>query len=113
MLFIAIGFFSLAALLGMLLLSYVLSHSKPPKVLAFTHGSLAIMGIILLIIYAFFYYPSPTVSMVLFILAALGGLTLLYRDIRGKTLPNWLAILHGIIAIVGLIFLVVFAFSRI
>jgi hypothetical protein len=40
-------------------------------------------------------------SIVLFVLAALGGITLFIRDIQHKPLPKWLAIMHGLVAIIG------------
>ncbi len=110
MLITAILFFALAALLGSYLLSFVLQNKNTPKGVVFTHGSLAATGLIILIIYALFNHPSPIVSIILFVLAALGGITLVYRDITGKTVPKWLAIGHGLTAIAGFIFLIIFTF---
>lgn len=108
MLLTAIGFFSLAAFLGMILISYVLTNKNTPKGIAFTHGFIAAIGIILLIVYAFFHHPSPLISITLFILAAFGGFILIYRDIMGKSVPKWLAILHGLTALTGFVFLLIF-----
>lgn len=63
----------MAAILGIILISYVLTNKNTPKGVAFTHGPIAAIGIILLIIYAFFHHPSPLISITLFILAAFGG----------------------------------------
>lgn len=110
MLFTAIGLFSIAAILGMILISFVLTNKNTPKGIAFIHGPIAAIGIILLIVYAFFHNPSPIISIILFILAACGGFVLIYRDITGKSVPKWLAIAHGLTAIIGFVFLLVFAF---
>jgi len=110
MLITAIVCFALAAILGLYLLSFVLRNKNTPKGIAFIHGPVASVGLILLIIYAFFHSPSPIVSIVLFVLAALGGLMLIYRDLTGKSVPKWLAIGHGLIAVTGFIFLIVFTF---
>lgn len=110
MLYVAITFFLLAALLGMYLLSFVLQHKNTPKGVAFTHGPLAGTGLIILIIYALLYKPAPIISLVSFIIAALGGIVLISRDILGKSIPIWLAIGHGLIAIAGFIFLSYFIF---
>ena len=110
MIWTAIGFFALAAIFGMLLLSYILQNKNTPKGLAFTHGPIAAIGIILLLIYCFMHRPRPLESLILFIIAALGGFVLIYRDITGKSVPKWFAIAHGSIAIIAFIFLIVFAF---
>ena len=111
MIFASIAFFSLAAVLGMLLLSYVLRGKETPKGVVFTHGPLAAIGVILLIIYAFDNPPGPIESIVLFIIAALGGLILVTRDLLRKPIPKWLAVTHGLVAITGFVFLLIYAFE--
>lgn len=103
------AFFLLAGVLGIYLLTYVLQDKNTPKGVAFTHGPLAAIGLVILIIYAFMNTPSPIVSIILFILAAIGGLTLIIRDLTGKSLPKWMAIGHGVIALIALGFLIYFA----
>ncbi|MEO8402067.1 MAG: hypothetical protein ABI597_09785 [Gammaproteobacteria bacterium] len=110
MLILAILLFFVAAILGLYLLSFILQNKNTPKGVAFTHGPLAAAGLILLIIYALFNTPAPIVSIIIFILAALGGIMLIYRDITGKSLPKWMAVGHGLTAIVGFIFLILFTF---
>jgi hypothetical protein len=111
MLLISILLFTVAAFLGIYLLTFVLQHKETPKGVAFTHGPLASIGLILLIIYALKYQPAPISSIIIFILAAMGGTVLILRDLTGKPLPKWLAIGHGLIAAVGFILLLKFAFS--
>ncbi len=111
MLYTAIACFSLAIILGMLLISYVLADKNTPKAVVFTHGSLAAIGIVLLIVYAFIHHPSPIISIILFILAAMGGFLMVYRDLTGHPVPKWLAVGHGLTAIIAFVFLLVFAFS--
>lgn len=110
MLMTALFFFALAALLGVYLLSFVLQGKNTPKGVAFTHGPLAATGLVILIIYACLNKPSPVVSIILFVLAALGGILLIVRDITGKSVPKWMALGHGLTAIVGFICLIVFIF---
>src|SRR5215204_3128184 len=100
----SIGFFALAALLGMYLLTFVLKGKETPKAIVFTHGPMAVIGLVLLIIYAMKGGPSPTESLVLFGLAALGGLYMLSRDLTGKPIPKFLAVGHGLLAVTGFIF---------
>lgn len=109
--YVAIGFFALAALLGMYLLSFVLRGKETPKAVVFTHGPLAAIGIVLLIVYIFKGGPNPWESLILFVLAALGGAYMLFRDLTGKPIPKILAIGHGLLAVTGFVLLLVFAFS--
>ena len=108
----AIALFSLAALLGMFLLTFVLRGKETPKAVVFTHGPLAAAGLVLLIIYLFQESPGPVESVVLFTIAAIGGVVMVYKDLTGKKIPKWLAIAHGLIAICGFIFLLIFAFQK-
>lgn len=112
MLISAIFIFALAALLGLYLLSFVLRKKDTPKGVAFTHGPLGAIGIVILLIYSVLYTPKPIVSLIIFIIAALGGFVLIYRDLTGKTLPRWLAITHGSIAVIGFLTLLIFAFTK-
>jgi len=111
MLFVSIAFFSLAAVLGMLLLSYVLRGKETPKGVVFTHGPLAVIGLILLVIYSLDNPPGAMESIILFVIAALGGLILVTRDLLRKTIPKWLAVVHGLVAVTGFVFLLIYAFS--
>ncbi len=111
MIYTAIAFFALAAVLGMVLLSFVLKGKETPKGVVFTHGPLAAIGLVLLIIYTI-NNPGPVESIVLFIIAALGGVVLVIRDLSRKPIPKWLAVLHGLIAVSGFIFLLIFAFGK-
>lgn len=111
MLFLAILLFALAAMLGFYLLSFVLQDKNTPKGVAFVHGPLALLGLMILIIYAIQYQPAPIVSIIIFVLAALGGLTLIIKDLTGKKVPKWLALTHGFVALMGFFSLIFFAFS--
>ena len=111
MIYTAIAFFALAAILGMILLSYVLRGKETPKGVVFTHGPLAAIGLVLLVVYTV-NQPGPVESIVLFTIAALGGVVMLTRDLSGKKIPKWLAVLHGLIAVSGFIFLLVFTFTK-
>lgn len=102
--------FAFAAIGGVYLLSFVLQNKNTPKAVAFIHGGVAAIGIVLLILYVLSHHPSPVISLGLFILAALGGFTLMYRDIIGKSLPKWLVAGHGIIALLAIFCLILFAF---
>ena len=106
MLIIGLLFIVLAAVLGFYLLSFVIQNKNTPKGIAFLHGPFAAIGIIILIICAILYHPSLWVSIGIFIIAALGGLTLIFRDLTGHSFPKWLAIGHGLVAIIGFVILI-------
>ena len=108
----SIGFFALAALLGMYLLSFVLKGKETPKAIVFTHGPMAAIGIILLLVYMSKGGPKPTESLILFVLAALGGAFMFYRDISNKPIPKILAVGHGLLAVSGFVLLLLFAFGN-
>jgi hypothetical protein len=110
-LYLIIGLFALGALIGMYLLSLVLQKKETPKVVAFIHGAFVATALVLLIYYTTQNGPGPTEAIVLFIVAALGGATLIIRDLMGKSLPKWLAVGHGLVAVTGFIFLLVYAFK--
>lgn len=104
----ALIFFIAAALLGGYLLSFVMFNKETPKGIAFIHGPLAAIGLVLLIVATVLYTPRPWVSLIIFLLAAGGGGILILRDITGKSLPKWLALIHGVAAITGIILLFIF-----
>jgi hypothetical protein len=108
MILTAIAFFSLSAILGMLLLAFVLKGKHTPKAVVFTHGPLALIGIILLVIYCVQNKPNPFESIILFLIAATSGVIMVAKDLSGKTIPKWLAVTHGLIAVGGFILLLMF-----
>ncbi|HET6245170.1 MAG: hypothetical protein H0V01_06460 [Bacteroidetes bacterium] len=112
MIYTAIALFALAAILGMVLLTFVLQGKETPKGIVFSHGPLAAAGIILLIIYSFKQGPGPIEATVLFLIAAGGGIIMFIKDMTGKTIPKWLGIVHGLIAVTGFIYLIIFAFIK-
>ena len=97
--------FLLTAILGITLISYVLLNKNTPKGLAIIHAGFAATALVLLIIYAFFRAPTPIESIVLFVIAALLGFILFYKDLTKRKPPKVLAIIHGCTAILGFVFL--------
>ncbi len=109
MIYTAIAIFGMTAILGMYLLSFVLRDKETPKAISMTHGVFAVTGLVLLIVYCFGDSPGPIASIVVFSIAAIGGFILIYKDITGQKIPKWLGIVHGVTAVVGFAFLIVFA----
>jgi hypothetical protein len=107
-----IALFALAAIFGMVLISYVLRSKETPKGVMIAHGLFAATALVLLASYVFGNQPSPTESLILFVIAALGGFIMVARDLTGKSIPKWLAVVHGLVAVSGFIMLLIFTFSK-
>ena len=112
MIYAAIGLFATAALIGIYLLTLVLQKKETPKAIALLHGGLAATALILLIIHTVNTGADLTQVIVLFVIAALGGIVLFVRDITGKSLPGFLAVLHGGLAVTAFVFLLVYTFYK-
>jgi hypothetical protein len=112
MIYVSITLFALSALGGMYLLALVLQKKETPKFVAFIHGLFAATALVLLVVYACNNeHAGLTECIVLFVLAALGGSVLIVRDLTGRSLPKWLALGHGLIAVSGFVLLLVRAFA--
>jgi hypothetical protein len=107
-----VGLFSMGALAGIYLLTLVLQNKSTPKFVSLIHGAFVVIAFTMLIMYSVYKEPGPMESIVLFAMAALGGLILIYRDLTGKSIPKWLAVTHGLFAVTGFLFLLSFVFSR-
>ena len=108
MLITALVLFILAAAGGMYLLSFILRDKQLPGKIAIIHGLVAATGVILLVVYTFYHESAPVLSLVLFIIAALGGVTMGYKGMTGKPGPAWMALGHGTLAIIAVATLVVY-----
>lgn len=78
-LYLIVALFALGALIGMYLLALVLQNKETPKFVAFIHGGFVAAALVLLGIYSM-RNPGLTEVIVLFIVAAMGGLVLIIRD---------------------------------
>lgn len=110
MLILTTIFFLLAAALGLVLL-YAFLQGKPSyKPLVFMHGSVAGVALFTMVSYIALGHVAPIllVSFILFVLAALGGLTLFVCDISHKPLPKMIAMLHPLLATISLTLLIVY-----
>src|SRR4051794_374718 len=103
MLYLIIGLFALAAVLGIILIRSLLVPQRPPRAAVYIHGLLAAIGLVLLIAFVLRNNNSNklTSSIILFVIAALGGFTLFFRDLKGKLGPVWLAVIHALVAVSG------------
>ncbi len=110
-LYAIIGLFAIGALVGLYLLALVLQNKETPKLVTLIHGTFVATALIMLIYYTMNTAPRPVEAVVLFILAAIGGVVVFYKDISRQPIPKWLAVGHGLIAITGFIFLLMYTFG--
>ena len=110
MLIIAILLFAIAAIFGLIILTAILQDRPTPKPAVFAHGPIAATGLILVLFYLY-YGPKDSLlitSAVLFILAALGGLTLFSIDMTNRRIPKLMAVGHPILAVIALATLIIY-----
>lgn len=105
MLSLAILLFGITSILGIYLSSLVLRNKPSSQPVILIHGLCSISGFAILISY----WPASLCSILLFAVATICGLILLYEDITGKPFTRWLCYAHGIITIAGFVALLVFA----
>jgi FtsH-binding integral membrane protein len=112
MLYASIAFFALAAVAGLTILTSWLKKKNASRTVIYTHGLLAATALVLLAVFSW-NNPErfPKYSLILFIIAALGGFYMFFRDLKGKSSPMALAGLHAFLAVAGFVLLLIFAFS--
>ena len=112
MLITAIALFALAAIFGLVALTAILKNKPTPKPAVFIHGGVAAIALLLVILaVAKSAGPSPIASLVLFIVAALGGFALFAIDMQKKPVPKLLALVHPLVAAIALVLLILFVFN--
>lgn len=93
---------SLGAILGVLMLTNLLKGHHIPKALTFIHGGLVVMGLVLLIIFNISYPEKANwISVGCFLLAAVGGVYILFHDIKHEKVPLPVIFAHGAVAATG------------
>ena len=108
MLISTIILFAIAAVLGVVLITKVLQDKETPKAVVFSHGAAAATALVLLIIAYLNQGDSLLmISMLIFIVAALGGFIMFGRDLSEKTIPKWLAVIHALAAVTGFVLLLI------
>ncbi len=110
----AIILFTLAGFIGLIMLTYVLQKRTVPNYFSFIYGSLAGLALLLLIIHTMSTDGGMIHfwSILLFILAAAGGIYLFTARINNKLVSRRISIFHAITAIIALIILYVNVFNR-
>ena len=103
MLYLTIGLFALAAIIGFIILKNWLTSANTSRSVVYAHG---VFALILLLVQTL---KNPEgnlrTSLILFVVAAIGGFYMFFQDLKGKFSPIWLAVTHALLAAGGLIFL--------
>ncbi len=112
MIYAAIALFAVAAVFGLTILIKWLNQKEAPRGVVYSHGAAAATALVLLIVYAV-QNPErfPKVSIILFVIAALGGFYLFYMDMVKKKRPTGIAFVHALLAVSGFVMLLLFAFD--
>jgi hypothetical protein len=112
MLYITIALFALAAIVGIIILKNWLTSSETSRTVVYLHGILAAAGLILLIVFAV-QNPGnyPRVSIILFVIGALGGFYMFAEDLKKRFSPMWLAVVHALLGVAGFLLLLFFVFG--
>jgi hypothetical protein len=111
---IAAVLFAAAALGGLALAGLRLSGRElPPLWLAIVHGLAAATGLIMLIVAVIGSAASAQArwALGLFVVAALGGFALFSFHLRGRALPVPLVVIHGLVAVIGFVVLLLGIFA--
>ena len=113
MLYLTIGLLALAAIIGIIILKNWMTSANTSRGVVYAHGIFAAAGLIVLVIYAL-QNPAnyPQISIILFVVGALGGFYMFAQDLKKKNSPIWLAIIHALLAVSGFLFLLFFVFGK-
>jgi hypothetical protein len=112
MIYTSIALFALAALFGLTMLIKWLRKEDAPRGVAYIHGIVAALALVILIMYGVGHPDHfPKISIILFIIAALGGIFMFIRDVMKKPPIIPLAFVHALLAVSGLVTLLMFVFG--
>ena len=107
-----IALFAIAAILGVTILVNWLNKKDAPRGVVYAHGAFAATALVLLIVYVVNHPDNaPTTSLILFVVAALGGFYMFARNMSKKNSPLGVAVLHALLAVAGFVALLIFVFA--
>lgn len=109
MLLFAIFLFFLAAVFGLVILTAILQDRPTNKYARLLHGAIAITAVTLLVLDIVLHGASTLllISLILFLGAAAGGVTMFLLDYQKKPVPKFIAVVHPIVALAALITLII------
>jgi hypothetical protein len=105
--------FAVAALGGLLLATQHFRKAPLSLPVAIVHGGVAASAVVLLLISVLrgTSVGNAQLALVLFVVAALGGLFLFSHHLRNKPLPSPVVIIHALAAVLGFLLLVLGLFA--
>lgn len=107
MLYLIIALFVVAAIFGIIIFKNWLTSANTSRTVVYLHGIFAATALVWLLVIALQNGAAGLqTAVVLFVVAALGGLYMFVRDLRGKFSPMWLATVHALLAVAGFLVLV-------
>lgn len=107
MLYLTITLFAMAAFIGVIILKNWLTAGNTSNTVVYAHGGFAAAALVLLLIHVL-KNPGTSLytSLILFVIAALAGFYMFFRDLKGIMSPVWLAVVHGLVAVAAFLILI-------
>ncbi len=106
MLYAIIILFAITAIMGVVILKNWLTSANTPKTIIYLHGVFAAVALVLLLVEGLRNTTNTIIaSIVFFVIAAIGGFYMFFQDLKGKYSPVWLAVTHGLLAVVSFVLL--------
>lgn len=106
MLIYAAVLFAIAAIIGAIMVSAHIDGRTPKLSTALLHGLFAVVGVGLLVVSALQSGGGYDLSLILFVVAALGGLVLFSYHLRQRRLPTPVVLIHALVAILAFVLLI-------
>lgn len=112
LIYLTILLFAVAAVLGVAILLKWLSKKEVSRTVVYAHGTFAAVALVVLAVYALRNPENyPQLALLMFVIAALGGFYMFFRDVQNKMSPYSIAFVHALLAVGGFVALLLFAFS--
>ena len=110
MIYATIILFALAAVLGLTILIKWLSNRTASKTVIYAHGAIAAIALITLVVWALQNPDNyPQLSLILFLVGAIGGFYLFYSDQKRNVRPVPVAFIHALLGVAGFVLLLLYA----
>jgi len=112
MIYTAIALFALSAILGLTILIKWLTKKEASKAVIWSHGLVAATALVILVVYAIQHPDNyPQISLILFVIAAIGGFYMFFRGLNKKNSPLSVAFIHALLALGGFAMLLFYTFA--
>jgi len=112
MIYTAIALFALSAILGLTILIKWLTKKEASKAVIWSHGLVAATALVILVVFAIQNPDNyPQVSLILFVIAAIGGFYMFIRDLNKKNSPLSVAFIHALLAVGGFVMLLFYTLA--